>query len=228
MIKPEKLFGSGLSRKDIRLISRLRSPFDIQTFLDSLPYSEDGSYKCPLSVLLRREAHCFDGALFAAAALRRLGHRPLIVYMLSVRDDDHLLAVYRRGKFWGAVAKSNFVGLRFRDPVYRTIRELVMSYFDVFWNLDRERSLRAYTSPVNLARFDKYEWMIRDEPLELISDHLDYVRTFRLLTPSMIACLSPVDIRSFRAGSLGANLSAAWRNSPQRHKGHKGKNEDGG
>ena len=227
-MKPENLFGRQLSRKDREVILRLRSPFDIQTFLDSLPYSEDGSYKCPLSVLRRREAHCFDGALFAAAALRRLGHRARIIYMLSVRDDDHLLAVYQRGKFWGAVAKSNFVGLRFREPVYRSIRELVMSYFEVFWNLDREKSLRAYTSPVNLARFDAYHWTIQDEALEIISDHLDYVRTFRVLTPAMIARLTPVDIRSFRAGSLGANLTAAWKNSPQRHKGHKGKNEDRG
>jgi len=220
-MKPENLFGCELSRKDSKLISRLRSPFEIQVFLDSIPYSEDSSYKCPLSVLRRREAHCFDGALFAAAALRRLGYRPLIVYMLAVRDDDHLLAVYRRGKFWGAVAKSNFVGLRFREPVYRTIRELVMSYFEVFWNLNREKSLRAYTSPLNLARFDAQDWMIQDGPLELISDHLDYVRTIRLLTPAMISRLTRVDLRSFRAGSVGANLSVAWRNSPQRHKGHK-------
>jgi len=228
MMKPKNLFGNALSLKDSKLVSRLRNPFEIQAFLDSIPYSEDSAYKCPLSVLQRREAHCFDGALFAAAALRHLGYRPLIVYMIAVRDDDHLLAVFKRGGFWGAVAKSNFVGLRFREPVYRTIRELVMSYFELFWNLDREKSLRAYTAPLNLARFDAHEWMIKDESLEMISDHLDYVRTFQLLTRGMISRLTPVDLRSFRAGSLGANLSAAWRNSPQRHKGQNRKNENRG
>jgi len=206
-----KAFHSELNRRERNLISRLKTPFAIQEFLDSIPYSEDGGYKCPLSVLRRHEAHCFDGSLFAAAAMRRLGHRPLIVYMIAVRDDDHLLAVYKRGAFWGAVAKSNFVGLRFREPVYRTIRELVMSYFEVFWNLNREKSLRAYTAPLNLARFDRLHWMTRDAPLEVISDHLDTVRTFRLLTPVMVARLQPVDRRSFRAGMLGANLSAAYK-----------------
>ena len=115
-------------------------------------------------VLRERMANCFDGAVFAAAMLSRLGHPPLILDMLpNGRDDDHVLAVYKRDGHWGAVAKSNFAGLRFREPVYRTVRELVMSYFEQYYNVDREKTLRAYTRPLNLQVFDKYQWMTRNE-----------------------------------------------------------------
>jgi len=111
-------------------MERLSTPNKIQTFIDELAYSADGTYRCPLRVLRERIAHCFDGALFAAAALRHLSYPPLILYIISNdRDDDHLLALFKRDGRWGAVAKSNVVGLRFREPIYRTLRELVMSYF---------------------------------------------------------------------------------------------------
>ena len=110
---------------------QLKTPALIQAFLDETPYSPEERYRCPLSVLRDRKAHCFDGAVFAAAMLRRLGHRPLIVDMLpNGRDDDHMLALFRVDGHLGALAKSNFSGLRYREPIYRTLRELVLSYFD--------------------------------------------------------------------------------------------------
>ncbi len=118
---------------DLSLPAGLDSPAAIQAFLDGLPYSADPFYRCPASVLRDGKAHCFDGALFAAAALRRLGFPPAIVDMLPERDDDHILAIYKVDGHWGAIAKSNFVGLRFREAVYASLRELVMSYFEVFW-----------------------------------------------------------------------------------------------
>src|SRR3990172_4896884 len=115
-----------MTQKELKVISSLSSPSKIQAFLDDVPYSAEEVYRCPLRVLRDRKAHCFDGALFAAAALRRLGCPPLILDMIpGDRDDDHLLALYKCDDHWGAVAKSNFVGLRFREPVYRTLRELV-------------------------------------------------------------------------------------------------------
>lgn len=112
-------------------MARLSNPSRIQAFLDELAYSTEPIYRCPLRVLRERTAHCFDGALFAAAALRCLGYPPLIVDLLpNGRDDDHLLALYRVDGHWGAVAKSNFVGLRFREPIHRTLRELALSYFE--------------------------------------------------------------------------------------------------
>src|SRR5262245_29325511 len=119
----------------------LASPAAVQEFLDGTAYSSEPVYRCPASVLRDGTAHCFDGAVFAAAALRRLGERPRIFELLTVpgRDDTHVVALYRRGGAWGAVAKSNFVGLRFREAVYRNLRELALSYFEVFYNPLRER-----------------------------------------------------------------------------------------
>ena len=188
---------------DFSLPAGLDSPAAIQAFLDEVPYSADPFYRCPARVLRDRKAHCFDGALFAAAALRPLGFPPIIVDMLAERDDDHILAIYKVEGFWGAIAKSNFVGLRFREPVYASLRELVMSYFEVFYNVDREKTLRGYTVPLNLKPFDRRRWMTRDEPLEAIAERLDQIRKVSVVTPAMVARLSPMDPRSYEAGMLG-------------------------
>ncbi|MBC7264833.1 MAG: hypothetical protein H5T64_10840 [Chloroflexi bacterium] len=201
-----------MTEPERELLAGLTSPIRIQVFLDELPYSTDAIYRCPLRVLRERVAHCFDGALFAAAALRRLGHPPLILELLpNGRDDDHLVALYKCDGHWGAVAKSNVVGLRFREPVYRTLRELVMSYFEQYFNVEGEKTLRGYTMPLNLKVFDKYNWMVSDEPLERIAQRLDQMRRVSILTPSMAAKLAPVDERSLQAGLLGANEAGLFK-----------------
>jgi hypothetical protein len=157
-------------------------------------------------------AHCFDGALFAAVTLRRLGYPPLIMDMLpNERDDDHMLAIYKNKGYWGAIAKSNFVGLRFREPIYRTLRELVMSYFEQFYNLEREKTLRSYTLPLDLRTFDKWSWIMSDESLERIAQGLDRMRKVPVLTQPMISALSLVDERSYRAGLMGANEAGLYK-----------------
>ena len=189
-----------------QFLETLNTPIKIQGFLDELPYSTEHIYRCPLRVLRDRVAHCFDGALFAAAALRRLGYPPLILEMIpDERDDDHLLAIYRIDEYWGAVAKSNFVGLRFREPIYRNLRELVLSYFEQYYNVEREKTLRSYTSPLNLKAFDKFNWMTCDESLGRIAKRLDKIRRVPILTPSMTSNLSLVDERSYQAGLFEAN-----------------------
>jgi len=182
----------------------------IQEFLDELPYSAEDRYRSPLTVLREREAHCFDGALFAAAGLRLLGFKPMLVYIIAHNDDDHLLAPFKWKGHWGAIGKSNFAGLRFREPIHRTIRELVLTYFEAFFNVKGEKTLRSYTSPLSLTKFDRYNWMQSDEHLEKISDALDYVRSIPVLTGSMIRNLSPVDSRSYRAGLLGARKAGLY------------------
>ncbi len=112
------------------------------------------------------------------------------------------------------MAKSNFVGLRFREPIYRTLRELVMSYFEQFYNVEREKTLRGYTVPLNLKVFDRLNWMTRDEPLERIGKQLDRIRKVRILTRRMVVGLSPLDERSYQAGLLGVNERGLYR--PQR------------
>jgi hypothetical protein len=150
--------------------------------------------------------------------LRRLGYPPLILDMLpNDRDDDHLLALFKKYGHWGALANSNFVGLRFREPIYRNLRELVLSYFEQYYNVEREKTLRSYTRPLNLKIFDNRDWMTRDEPLEEIAKRLDEIAQVRLLTGPMIAGLSLVDERCFRAGLLGANEAGLYQPPRNRH-----------
>ena len=197
-------FEQALSAKERRLFRSFDSPAGIQAFLDSIPYSADPRYRCPLNVLRDRKAHCYDGALLAIAALRRLGRRPMLVDMLAWRDDDHMLAVYRQDGHFGAVAKSNFVGLRYREPIYRSLRELVISYFEGFYNMEGFKSLRAYTRPLDLATLDHLDWMRRDEAMDLIAEKLARRATTRVVDRRMVARLAPIDHRAFRAGMLGA------------------------
>jgi hypothetical protein len=208
----KKCFDKALNSQERHTMSKLKSPALIQTFLDSIAYSSESVYRCPLQVLRERVAHCFDGALFAAVALRRLDYPPLILEMIpDDRDDDHFLALYKRDGHWGAISKSNFVGLRFREPIFRTLRELVLSYFEQYYNIEREKTLRGYTAPLNLEAFDGYNWMTSDESLERIAQRTDEIRRYFLLTPKMIAGLSPVDERLFEAGLQGAVDAGLYR-----------------
>jgi hypothetical protein len=197
------------------MLSGLTNPCKIQQFLDGIPYSSEEMYRCPVSVMKDNQGHCFDGALFAAAALRRLGYPPLIVYMIAERDDDHLLAVYRRNGAWGVVAKSNCTGLRYREPIYRSLRELVMSYFHDYFNIEGEKSLRGYTAPLDLAEYDHLDWMTSNANLDTVADALDKPRKFKLLTQAMLANLSPIDKRSFDAGFMGADWAGLY--DPKKH-----------
>lgn len=205
-------FEASLTRTEFRRLAGLTSPQKIQTFLDAIEYSEEERYRCPLTVLRDMKGHCFDGALFGAAMLRRIGHPPLILDIIpNDNDDDHLLALYRINGHWGAVAKSNYTGLRFREPIHRTVRELIISYFEVFFNAIGEKTMRAYTRPLNLKEFDKLQWEINDESLDAIADRLDEIRKFRPLTPAMIRNLSFADERSVKAGLLGAKAAGLFK-----------------
>jgi hypothetical protein len=195
-----------LTKKELQIFAKLKAPFKIQEFLDSIPYSDEERYRCPRSVLQDRKAHCYDGAVFAAAALRRIGYPPLLVDMLpNGRDNDHVLAVFRNNNRWGAVAKSNFSGLRFREPVYRGLRELIMSYFEFYYNIAREKTLVGYTAPLNLNRFDKLSWLVNDSAMDAIAIELDSNRKYNIITTTMARQLSAIDKRSYNAGLLGAN-----------------------
>ena len=130
-----------------------------------MEYNPEYITNSPRKVLQCKKANCFEGALFAAAALKIIGFKPLIVDFMTENDDDHVIAVFKQDNYYGAVAKSNTKLLRYREPVYRTLRELVMSYFDFYFNTLGELSLRSYSNPVNLSKFDKFNWMTTDEDL---------------------------------------------------------------
>jgi len=199
---------NGFHAREMRVLRELRTPERIQRFLDEdVRYNKEKkgpTCRSPRRVIQDRLAHCLEGALFGAAALRVQGWEPLLLDLEAVHDDDHVLALFKQRGCWGAVAKSNYAGLRFREPVYRTLRELAMSYFEDYYNLDGEKTLRTYSRPVNLARFDRIEWMTSDEDLWVISDYLFSIPHRPLIAPAMARQLNRMDRRSMAAGKVGA------------------------
>jgi hypothetical protein len=154
-------------------------------------------------VLRQNTAHCFEGAIFAAAALRANGYPPLILDFEAENDTDHVIAVYRIKGHWGAIAKSNYSSCRFREPVYRSLRELAMSYFDTYFNLRRQRTMRTFSRPVNLKRFDDQQWMTTEKTIWFIVYYLLEIHHTKLLPRGMAKRLHRVDERTFKAETLG-------------------------
>jgi hypothetical protein len=193
------------------ILAKLDAPAKVQAFLDALPYTTDDQCRSPRRVMRDRRAHCFEGALFAAAALRFHGHGCRIMDMRAVRDDDHVIALFRRHGCWGAVAKSNFTGLRYREPIHRTLRELALGYFEDFFNTAAEKTLRSYSVPFDLRRFDTEGWMTSDENLYAIGDALDRSRHVPLLPHAQIASLRRVDPRALEAGLMGSDPAGLYK-----------------
>lgn len=193
----------GLSQKDLRTLRALYTPVRIQRFIDGLTYQYADTAGSPQRVLRERKGHCLEGALLAAAALRVNGQPPLVMDLEAVRDDDHVVALYRERGLWGGIAKSNFAGLRFRAPVYRTLRELALSYFDHYYNLRGERTLRSYSVAVNLARLDGKNWMTSEEEVWCVPELLIASRHYPLFPEKIARALPRLDRRSFEAGMHG-------------------------
>jgi hypothetical protein len=195
-----------LTASERALFRRLSTPAKIQQYLDDIAYDkEPDGPRCrsPRVAIRDRTAHCMSGALIGAAALHMLGHPALLMDLEAVRDDDHVLAIYHDRGHWGAVAKSNYSGLRYREPVYRTLRELAMSYFEHYYNLRREKTLRAYSRPVNLTRFASIQWMTSEEDVWAIPEYLTTIKHTQLLRPALVPRLGKVDPRLFSAGLVG-------------------------
>ena len=196
----------GLAPADLRTLRSLKTPVRIQKFLDALPYQYANTAWSPQRALRERKGHCLEGALLAATALRLNGYPPLLMDLEAVHDDDHVIALYRERGLWGGVAKSNFAGLRFRAPVYRTLRELALSYFEHYYNLRGERTLRAYSGPVNLARLDRLRWTTSEEDVWCVPELLITARHYPLFPDKVARELPRLDRRSFEAGLHGRVL----------------------
>lgn len=194
-----------LTRSERRLLASLTPAYRIQEFLDTklLYDTKGGKVRSPRRVIRDGLCQCMDGAMFAAAALRVQGMPPLILDLEADQDDDHVLAVFKGRHGWGAIGRSNYSGLRFREPVYRSIRELVMTYFESYFNLRRQKSLRAYSRPVNLSRFDDLNWMTSEKDLWEIPLHLVEIPHTRISTAAAVKTYSRVDRRLFDAGLVG-------------------------
>ena len=195
--------GFGLTPENLRTLRALKTPARIQQFVDAIPYQYANTAWSPQRVLRERKGHCLEGALVAAAALRVQGHPPLLMDLEAVHDDDHVIALYRERGLWGGIAKSNFAGLRFRAPVYRTLRELALSYFDHYYNLRGQRTLRAYSRPVNLAHLDHQHWMTAEEDVWCVPEALIAARHYALVSDRIARQLPRLDRRSFQAGMHG-------------------------
>jgi hypothetical protein len=189
--------------RELRKLRSFRTPAGIQKFLEKIPYHVADTAWSPRKVLQEETAHCLEGAIFAAAALRANGYPPLILDLEAKNDTDHVIAVYQQDGAWGALASSNYSGCRSRSPVYRSLRELALSYFEGYFNLRGDRSLRTFSQPVNLKRFDKQNWMTTEEPVWFIAEHLLEISHTNLLTPKMEKNIVRVDARTFGAGLHG-------------------------
>ncbi len=191
---------------ELRQLRALKSPTGVQRFLDELPYHLADTSWSPRKVLRERTAHCLEGAIFAVAALRVLGFPPLLWDLEAENDTDHVLALFKIRGCWGAVAKSNFTGCRYREPVYRTLRELAMSYFNIYFNLRGERTLRRYSHPVDLSRFDERQWMTSERPIWFIAEYLCEIPHRPLLSAMQARRLTRIDLRT-RAGEMVGHRS---------------------
>jgi hypothetical protein len=171
---------------EMKLLKGLDTPQKIQDFIDSLDtnFEPDGdTVLSPLRVLRERRAHCIEAALLAAMVLRLHNRPPLIIDLTAnSKDDDHVLCVFKRNDCWGAIAKSNHHCLGYRDPIYRSVRELVLSYFHEYLNYQGEKTLRSYSRPMNLTRFDKNNWMTSKKDLWCIPSFIIKQPHTRLMT----------------------------------------------
>jgi len=188
---------------ELRTVRAMKDPHGVQTFLNNLPYHLAPTVWSPRRVLRERTAHCIEGAIFAAAALRVLGYPPLLWDLEAERDTDHVLAIFQVDGCWGAVACSNFTGCRWREPVYRSLRELAMSYFNIYFNMARQRTLRRYSQPVKMERFDHLHWMTTEKEVWFIAEYLCDIPHKPLLTPKQVKAVHSVDRRIYEAELVG-------------------------
>lgn len=196
----------GFTKGEFNIIKSLNSPRRVQDFLDSLPanFCTNGdTLFSPRRVLREQKAHCMEGALIAACAFALQGHRPLLMDLTSARgDDDHVVALFEDRGRWGAVSKTNHAVLRYREPVYRTLGELAMSYFHEYFLDDGRKTLRSYSRPVDLSRFQHRGWMTDEEDLWYLVDALNEAPHVEILRPGQARCLRRADQIEIDAGKL--------------------------
>jgi hypothetical protein len=196
----------GLGKNELKILKKLNKPAKIQDFLDTMKrnFEENGdTFLSPMSVLKKRICHCTEGAVLAALALRVNGHPPLILDLMANKVDlDHVVAVFKINGQWGAISKTNHAVLRYREPIYNSIRELVLSYFHEYFDDQGRKNLRSYSAPVNLKRFDKFGWMTTREEIDYIPDYLVEVKHYPILNRSQIRNLRKADKIEIEAGKL--------------------------
>ncbi len=196
----------GLTQQEMQVLKPLKTPKRIQDFLDALSinFEEQGdSCWSPRRVLRERRAHCIEGAMLAALALRLHGARPLLLDLASAHgDQDHVVALFQDQGRWGAISKTNHAVLRYREPVYATVRELALSYFHEYFLQDGKKTLRSFSVPVDLSRFDTKGWMTSEDDLWYIVHALDDASHTQILRPGQAQHLRRADHIEIEAGKM--------------------------
>lgn len=195
-----------LNKKELSVLKKLTTPKKIQDFLDTLPinYEKEGeTYMSPRRVLREKKAHCFEGALLAALALFLQGEEPLLLDLKALPTDiDHVVALYKKNGYWGAISKTNHASLRFRDPIHKTIRELVTSYFhEYFINKSGQKTLRSYSKPFNLNK-QKINWITSEDNLRKLVDDLDESPHFPIFPKINLKHIRKADKIEKKAGEI--------------------------
>ena len=210
MAEFQSLLGPDLGKKFLSL----DTPFAIPEYLNSMPYIAEERDRAPLQVLQDGQCHCLDGGFFAALALWRIGFKPLLIDLVPDpgRDDDHVLALFKVDGCWGAVAKSNYVNLGFREAVYKNLRELVMTYFEHYVSVHQEKTLRGYTRPFDASRYTHLNWAWDEQGVNQLYKHFYKRKAIPLITPSMAKRLSPVTDRAYAAETFHTNLKESFGN----------------
>jgi hypothetical protein len=196
----------GMTPRELKIFRKLTTPAKIQDFLDAIPINfEIGEETCfsPRVVLRQRKAHCMEGAMLGALALRLLGYPPLVMDLKVTKDDDdHVVAVFKSRGYYGAISKTNHGTVRYRDPVYRTLRELAMSYFHEYTTPKGRKVLRSYSRAVDLSRFDRRGWMTSEEHLFFVPEYIDDVRHYPVISHSQIKSLRNADPMERKIGAM--------------------------
>jgi len=195
-----------LTDTEIKIFKPLNTPRKIQAFLNTIPINfEPRGDTClsPRMVLQQNRAHCIEGAMLAAVALRMHGYPPLLVDLTTSKDDfDHVVAVFQQDGHWGAISKTNHAVLRYRDPIYKSIRELVMSYFHEYFDPKGKKTLRYFTDPVDLSVLDHKGWITASKDVWYVPTHLGKVKHYPILTRRQIALLKKPDLVEMKYGDL--------------------------
>ncbi len=194
---------------------QLKTPFAIQEYLNGMPYIGEERDRSPLNVMRDGQCHCLDGGFLAALALWKIGFKPLLIDIVPDpgMDDDHVLALFQINGRWGAVAKSNYVNLGFREPVYKDLRELVMTYFEHYVSVNKEKSLRGYTRPLDASRYTHLHWAWdEDGANQLYYKHFYGRKAIPLISGQTAKRLSPVTDRVYAAETMFTNLKESFGN----------------
>ena len=195
----------GYTSEETELFKRLNTPARIQDYINSLPFNfEEKGETCmsPREVLKAKKAHCMEGALLAGAILEFHGHKPIVLDLRSVKkpfDYDHVLALFKVEGFFGSISKTNHAVLRYREPVYKSVRELVMSFFHEYFSEDGRKTLREYSNPLHLSRFNRIAWRTSEDDLFEIPDFLDQMKHHKILSHKQIKGLRKLDLIEIKA-----------------------------